>query len=91
MYHKYRWTPEKIQKRLQLIAPLVYIKRSALPSFRYLELTGPEISPPVAADVDDGIEVVGLGSVDFALGGGECDLGHGTIIVYTDPGRPLWA
>ena len=53
MYHKYRWTPEEIQKRLQWIAPLVYIKRSALPSFRYLELTGPEIPPPVAADVDD--------------------------------------
>lgn len=53
MYHKHRWTPEKIQKRLNLIAPLVYIKRSALPPFRYLELTGPEVPPPVAADVDD--------------------------------------
>jgi hypothetical protein len=27
MYHKQRWTPEKIKFRLELIAPLVYIKR----------------------------------------------------------------
>ncbi|MCA2002905.1 MAG: alpha-mannosidase, partial [Chloroflexi bacterium] len=53
MYHKQRWTPEKIQKRLNLIAPLVYVRRSALPPFRYLELAGPEIPSPVAADVDD--------------------------------------
>jgi len=53
MYHKHRWTPEKIQKRLNLIVPMVYIRRSALPPFRYLELTGPEIPPPVTADVDD--------------------------------------
>jgi len=53
MYHKHRWTPEKIQKRLSLIAPLVYIRHKALPPFRYLELTGPEIPPPIAAEVDD--------------------------------------
>jgi hypothetical protein len=35
----------------------------------------------IASDVDDGIDVMGLGAVDFALGGCECDLGHGTIIV----------
>ena len=25
MYHRQRWTPEKIKQRLELIAPLVYI------------------------------------------------------------------
>jgi hypothetical protein len=35
--------------------------------------------------------VVGVSAVDFALGGCECDLGHETIIVYTDGGRPSWA
>ena len=41
MYHKQRWTPEKIKQRLELIAPLVYIKRKGLPSFRYRELASP--------------------------------------------------
>lgn len=27
MYHKQRWTPEKIKFRLELIAPLVYNKQ----------------------------------------------------------------
>jgi alpha-mannosidase len=53
MYHKHRWTPEKIQKRLNLIAPLVYIRSRALPPFRYRELTSPKIPPPVSADADD--------------------------------------
>lgn len=37
MYHRQRWTPEKIKQRLTLIAPLVYAKRKSLPSFRYFE------------------------------------------------------
>ena len=45
----------------------------------------------VVADHDDGVEVVGFGAVNLALGGGECDLGHGTIIVYTDLRQPSWA
>ena len=45
----------------------------------------------VVSDEDDGIEVVGFGAVNFALGGSECDLGHGTIIVYTDLRQPSWA
>jgi len=53
MYHKQRWTPAKIKARLELIAPLVHIKRKALPSFRYLGLTGPTAPAPIQADVDD--------------------------------------
>ncbi|MEW5938204.1 MAG: alpha-mannosidase [Chloroflexota bacterium] len=53
MYHKHRWTPEKIKQRLDLIAPLVYVKRAPLPPFRYRELGDPLAKPPVSADVDD--------------------------------------
>ena len=53
MYHKQRWTPEKIKQRLELIAPLVYIKRKSLPSFKYRELANPLTLPPVESTVDD--------------------------------------
>ena len=39
MYHRQRWTLEKIKSRLKLIEPPVYAKREPLPSFRYQELT----------------------------------------------------
>ena len=38
MYHRIRWTPEKIKLQLQTITPLVYIKRKSLSSFQYHEL-----------------------------------------------------
>ncbi|NWG34215.1 MAG: alpha-mannosidase [Chloroflexi bacterium] len=53
MYHKQRWTPEKIKQRLELIAPLVYIKRQTLPPFKYRELENPLAPPPVDSHVDD--------------------------------------
>ena len=53
MYHKQRWTPEKIKQRLSLIAPLAYIKRADLPSFKYLELPNPLAAPPVQGKADD--------------------------------------
>jgi alpha-mannosidase len=53
MYHKIRWTPEKIRQRLELIAPLVYIKNWNLPSFRYKELAGPNTPPPIELNIDD--------------------------------------
>ena len=53
MYHKQRWTLEKIKQRLDLIAPLVYIRQRPLPSFRYRELDGPLAPPLIGADVDD--------------------------------------
>ncbi|HLO34097.1 MAG TPA: alpha-mannosidase [Anaerolineales bacterium] len=53
MYHRTHWTPEKIKQRLELISPLVYIKRKFLPSFRYRELDNAITPPPVGMDVDD--------------------------------------
>ena len=53
MYHKIRWTPEKIRQRIELITPLVHIKRHGLPPFRYKELIGPMAPPPMELHVDD--------------------------------------
>ena len=53
MYHKQRWTLDKIRQRLELIAPLVYIKSAPLPAFRYKDLGGPLVAPPVDPQVDD--------------------------------------
>lgn len=53
MYHRQRWTLDKIRQRLALIAPLVYCKTEPLPSFRYKELDGPLAPPPVAPEMDD--------------------------------------
>ena len=53
MYHRTRWTPEKIKQRLELISPLVYRQQKALPSFRYILLNGPLAIPPTGMDVDD--------------------------------------
>ena len=53
MYHHQRWTPEKIKQRLELISSLVYIKRKALPSFRYKELASPITHPPIEINVND--------------------------------------
>ncbi len=53
MYHRIRWTPEKIRQRLDLIAPLIYIKRKALPSFRHRNLDNALTLPPISIDADD--------------------------------------
>jgi alpha-mannosidase len=53
MYHRQRWTLEKIKQRLGLITPLVYQKTAPLPAFRYKELDSPLSAPPIAPDVDD--------------------------------------
>ena len=53
MYHRTRWTPEKIKQRLELITPLVYHRQKELPSFRYQELSGPRAEAPLGANVDD--------------------------------------
>ncbi len=53
MYHVQRWTLAKIRQRLELIAPLVYIRSAELPAFRYRRLDGPLAPPPVAPDLDD--------------------------------------
>src|ERR1044071_9089471 len=53
MYHRTRWTPEKIKQRLELITPLVYIKRKSLPAFRYQELQSALVPPPIGTEIDD--------------------------------------
>jgi alpha-mannosidase len=53
MYHQMHWTPQKIARRLALIAPLIYRARHPLPPFRYITLSGPLEQPPVGADIDD--------------------------------------
>ena len=53
MYHRQRWTPEKIKAHLNLISSLVYIKRKALPSFKYLNMMSPTEPPPIQVNVDD--------------------------------------
>ncbi len=53
MYHRQRWTLEKIRQRLDLIAPLVYAKTYPLPAFRYKELDGPLAIAPIAPNVED--------------------------------------
>ena len=55
MYHKQRWTPEKIKQRLELIAPLIYIKRKSLPSFKYRELANPLTPPPIEIHTDNSV------------------------------------
>jgi alpha-mannosidase len=52
--HAVRWTLEKTQSRLALIAPLVYRRKAPLAPFRYHELPDPMAEPPVGAEVDDG-------------------------------------
>jgi hypothetical protein len=53
MYHRTRWTPEKIKQRLELIIPLVYVKRKLLCSFRFHELESVLSCPPVKLEVDE--------------------------------------
>jgi hypothetical protein len=53
MYHRARWTLEKIKKRLELIAPLVHIKGKNFPSFRYRELDNTLAPAPIGKEVDD--------------------------------------
>jgi alpha-mannosidase len=53
MYHRTRWTPKKIEQRLGLIAPLVYIKRKPLPAFRYRDLDHALTPPPIETHLDD--------------------------------------
>ncbi|KXK19873.1 MAG: putative alpha-mannosidase [Chloroflexi bacterium OLB15] len=53
MSHVFRWTAQKILKRLALIEPLVYIQKHPLPPFRYTKLDSPLQEPPVGFDVND--------------------------------------
>jgi alpha-mannosidase len=54
MFHQIRFTSEKLRQRISLIQPLAYSRRLSLDPFRLLRLPGPEASPPVGPDVQDG-------------------------------------
>ena len=51
MYHKQRWTLEKLKARLALITPLIYKDKSPLPAFYYHELQSPRSKPDLHPDV----------------------------------------
>ncbi len=53
MHHTYRWTLEKISRRLNLISHRVYKQLAPLPDFRHLVLPDAVTPPPVGLDVDD--------------------------------------
>ena len=53
MYHRTRWTRKKIGQLLELIAPLVYIRKKSLPSFRFRELESALTPPPIDLAVDE--------------------------------------
>ena len=74
MSHAFRWTAEKIARRLALIEPLAHRRRAILPPFRFLALPDPAAPPPVATGVDDGAWPIiepntywGRPGLDFAL------------------------
>ena len=50
MHHRTRWTAQRIRRRLEYLATLVYRQTQELPAFRYLELDGPETPPPLEED-----------------------------------------
>ena len=53
MYHRTRWTPEKIRQRLELIAPLVYIKQKSFFPFFHRRRDDALVTPPVGLEVDN--------------------------------------
>ncbi|MCB8943467.1 MAG: alpha-mannosidase [Ardenticatenaceae bacterium] len=59
MIHKQRWTTEKIQQRLALIAPLVYRRQVEVPPFHYLALDGPTDPAAESAILGQQAEVAG--------------------------------
>ena len=46
-------TQQKIKQRLQLIEPLIYRRRAALPSFKYKTLPDPVTAPEVGVKAAD--------------------------------------
>ena len=53
MFHKTRWTLEKIEQRLKLIEPLVYRQQVEIKPFHHLKLDDPSVDPPVGLAVDN--------------------------------------
>jgi alpha-mannosidase len=53
MNHTHRWTSEKIAQRIDLIEPLVYHRRVALPEWRYRKLESVSAPSMAQAELDD--------------------------------------
>jgi alpha-mannosidase len=54
MYHKIRWTAEKIKQRIQLLEPLVYRRKCDLPPFRlHIVSDAKPDTPLVSPGIDD--------------------------------------
>ncbi len=53
MYHRVYWTLERAQQRLALLSRYEYIRREALPPFRFRELPDADTPPPVGVHEDD--------------------------------------
>ena len=53
MYHKVRWTTQKITQRIELVESLLYRRLAPLDDFRYKVLPDPMSDPLIAANVDD--------------------------------------
>src|SRR5512135_3337530 len=52
MYHSYRWTLDKLKRRLDVIAPLVYRATVPLGTFYYLQVDGPAFDPALVQTED---------------------------------------
>ncbi len=89
MYHDLRLTAQKIARRLELLAPLVYRRRVPLAPLRFQPLPDPLTPPPVAPALDDSSWPVipprtywGALALDFVLRGDFC------VPPEFDPNRP---
>jgi len=53
MRNNIRWTPAKIQKRIEFIEPYVYTQKAPLPAFRYRVLQDPTTPTPMDLEKDN--------------------------------------
>ncbi|MCI0711939.1 MAG: glycosyl hydrolase-related protein [Chloroflexi bacterium] len=68
--HEYRYTADKIARRIPLIERQVVVRREVIPPFRYTQLDGPHIDPPMFIDEGTVIlpgQIWGEWQTDFVL------------------------
>lgn len=98
MRHSIRWTAQKIQKRLEEIAPLNYRQSNLIPPFQFCELSDPMEFSSRIAEVDDSawIEIPyhshwGVARTNFVLRSSfrvtESWIGNGPIALYLPIGN----
>ena len=81
MKHRDRWTPQKINQRLELIQQLDYRQRHPVAPFKYTELAGPDVDPPVDPLLDDS----GWQTVDYSAYWGTWMTDFALRTTFTDP------